>query len=172
VLITGIGGGVALFALQFAVAAGAKVAVTSSSTDKIARALAMGASAGFLYEDDAWPNEVLRRFGRFHVAIDGAGGPGYGGLIDCAETGGRIVSYGGTAGNPSALAIRKVFWNQLNLLGSTMGSPQDFAAMTSFVTAHGIRPVVDEVLPMSLGAQAFQKMDAGGQFGKLVLSVS
>jgi zinc-binding alcohol dehydrogenase/oxidoreductase len=172
VLVTGIGGGVALFALQFAVAAGAKVAVTSSSADKIARALAMGASAGFLYEDEEWPNQVIQRFGRFHVAIDGAGGPGYGGLIDCAETGGRIVNYGGTAGNPSVLAIRKVFWNQLNLLGSTMGSPRDFAAMTSLVADHGIRPVIDEIFPMSQGVDAFQKMDGGGQFGKLVLSVS
>lgn len=172
VLITGIGGGVALFALQFAVAAGARVAVTSRSPEKIARALALGAEAGFLYSEANWPSQVLERFGRIQVAIDGAGGAGYLGLIDAAEPGARIVNYGGTAGNPTEFPARKVFWNQLSLLGTTMGSPTDFAAMTSFVDRHGIRPVIDEVFAMEDGAQAFQTMDAGTQFGKLVLKRS
>ncbi len=171
VLITGIGGGVALFALQFALAAGARVAVTSGSAEKLERALQMGAEAGFLYSDSDWPGKVVEQFGRIQVAIDGAGGPGYLGLIDAAEPGGRIVNYGGTGGNPESLPIRKVFWNQLSLLGSTMGSPADFAAMTAFVEQHQIRPVIDEVMPMSAGAEAFRKMDASRQFGKLVLAL-
>jgi len=172
VLITGIGGGVALFALQFAVAAGARVAVTSSSPDKLARARKLGAEAGFLYSDADWPARVVEQFGPIQVAIDGAAGPGYLGLIDAAEPGARIVNYGGTGGNPPSLPIRKVFWNQLSLLGSTMGSPADFAAMCALVQKHEIRPVIDDILPMAQGAKAFQKMDAGGQFGKLVLTTA
>jgi NADPH:quinone reductase-like Zn-dependent oxidoreductase len=172
VLVTGIGGGVALFALQFAVAIGARVAVTSSSPEKISRAKELGAEAGFLYTETEWPGRVLQEFGAIQVAIDGAGGAGYLGLIEAAEPGARIVNYGGTGGNPPSLPIRKVFWNQLSLLGSTMGSPTDFASMTDLVQRHNLRPVVDEVLPMAEGAKAFQKMDAGGQFGKLVLTTS
>lgn len=172
VVVTGVGGGVALFAVQFAVAAGARVAVTSRSSEKIARAKELGAEAGFLYNQESWASQLMEEFGSFQVAIDGAAGPGYLGLIDAAAPGARIVNYGGTAGNPPALPIRKVFWNQLSLLGSTMGSPADFAAMTEFVRRHAIRPVVDEVIPMSDGARAFAKMDSGAQFGKLVLRAS
>ena len=171
VLITGIGGGVALFALQFALAAGAQVAVTSGSPEKLERAVALGAEAGFLYTDPAWFNQVVERFGRIHVAIDGSGGSGFLGLIDASEPGARIVNYGGTAGPLESLPMRKVFWNQLNLLGSTMGSPADFAAMTSLVTQHCIQPVVDQVVAMRDGASAFRRMDEARQFGKIVLAL-
>jgi NADPH:quinone reductase-like Zn-dependent oxidoreductase len=169
VLVTGIGGGVALFALQFALAAGARVAVTSGSAEKLDRARALGAEAGFNYRDGDWANRAAAEFGRFDVAIDGGAGENLVSLIDAAAPGARIVNYGATGGNPSALPMRKVFWNQLSLLGSTMGSPADFAGMVAFVERHGIRPVVDSARPMAEGAAAFARMDAGEQFGKLVL---
>ena len=86
--------------------------------------------------------------------------------------GGTIVSYGITAGPSMKLELRKVYWKQLHLVGSTMGSPDDFAAMLDMVNKHKIEPVVDEVLALSDGNKAFEKMNVSSQFGKLVLRVS
>ncbi len=172
VVITGIGGGVACIALQLAVAAGATVIVTSSSQAKIDKALAMGAAAGFLYTAEGYAAQVNEQFGPVHLIIDGAGGDGYGELIDMVCPGGRIVSYGITAGPSTKLELRKVYWKQLHLVGSTMGSPEDFAAMLDMVKKHKIQPVIDEVFALSDGNKAFEKMNVSSQFGKLVLRVS
>jgi 2-desacetyl-2-hydroxyethyl bacteriochlorophyllide A dehydrogenase len=170
VLIGGIGGGTALFALQFAVAAGAEVWVTSSSVDKIARARALGARGGFDYSRPGWSEAALTEAGGlFDVVIDSAGGAGFESLIDVAAPGGRVVFFGATRGNPTALPMRKVFWRQLSLLGTTMGSPSDWAAMLAAVTRHQIRPVVGEVFPFARAPEAFALMERGGQFGKIVL---
>ena len=172
IVITGIGGGVACIALQLAVAAGATVIVTSSSQAKIDKALAMGATAGFLYTAEGYASQVSAEFGPVHLIIDGAGGNGYSQLIDMACPGGRIVNYGATAGMPGKLDLRKVFFRQLHLVGSTMGSPEDFAAMLDMVGRHEISPVVDEVFALSEGNKALEKMNVSSQFGKLVLRVS
>ena len=172
VVITGIGGGVACIALQLAVAAGATVIVTSSSQAKIDKALAMGAAAGFLYTSEGYASQVNSQFDQVHLIVDGAGGDGYSQLIEMACPGGRIVNYGATAGMPGKLDLRKVFFRQLHLVGSTMGSPGDFAAMLDMVGRHKIHPVVDEVFSLSEGNKAFEKMKAFSQFGKLVLRIS
>ncbi|MHC4206340.1 MAG: quinone oxidoreductase family protein [Planctomycetota bacterium] len=172
VVITGIGGGVACIALQLAVAAGATVIVTSSSQAKIDKALSIGASAGFLYNAEGYVSQVNEQFGPVHLIVDGAGGDGYGELIDLTCPGGRIVSYGITAGPSTKLELRKVYWKQLHLVGSTMGSPDDFAAMLEMVCKHKIEPVIDEVFALSDGNKAFEKMNLSSQFGKLVLRVS
>jgi NADPH:quinone reductase-like Zn-dependent oxidoreductase len=172
VVITGIGGGVACIALQFAIAAGATAIVTSSSQAKIDKALTIGAKAGFLYTTEGYASQVNEQFGPVHLNIDGAGGDGYGELIDMVCPGGRIVNYGATAGMPNKLELRKVFWKQLHLVGSTMGSPNDFAAMLEMVNKHKIEPVIDEVFDLSDGNKAFDKMNVSSQFGKLVLRVS
>ena len=172
VVITGIGGGVACMALQLAVAAGATVIVTSSSQAKIDKAMAMGATAGFLYAAEGYASQVNAKFGPAHLIVDGAGGDGYGELIDMVCPGGRIVSYGITAGPSTKLELRKVYWKQLHLIGSTMGSPDDFAAMLDMVGKHEISPVVDEVFGLDEGNKAFEKMNVSSQFGKLVLQVS
>ena len=172
VVITGIGGGVACIALQLAVAAGATVIVTSSSQAKIDKALAMGAEAGFLYTSEGYASQINAEFDPVHLIVDGAGGDGYGELIDMVCPGGRIVNYGATAGMPGRLDLRKVFWKQLHLVGSTMGSPDDFAAMLNMVGKHEIRLIVDEVFALSDGNKAFEKMNVSSQFGKLVLRVS
>ncbi len=171
VLITGIGAGTALFALQFAVAAGAVPFVTSSSPEKIEKAHQLGARHGTLYTNHGWAKEFGDQYGNFDVIVDGAGGPGFGDLVDLATTGGRIVFFGATRGNPHELPVRKIFWKQLSLLGTTMGSPADFKAMTDFVTAKAIHPVVSEVFPLDRVAEAFALMERGGQFGKIVVSV-
>jgi NADPH:quinone reductase-like Zn-dependent oxidoreductase len=171
VLITGIGGGVALFALQFAVAAGAEVIVTSGSVEKLDKAMAMGAAGGANYMDKGWVEKLKSLAGAFDVIIDGAAGDGMNDLFDLAMPGGRVVFYGATRGNPSLVVARRVFWKQLNVLGSTMGSPEDFSSMIAFVTEHRIRPVVDRVFPFNEGEAAFRWMDDGMQFGKIVIGM-
>lgn len=170
VLISGIGGGVALFALQYAVAAGAEVWVTSSSAEKIARAVKLGAKGGVDYTKPDWVAEAAKTAGPFHVVIDGAGGEGFGRLIDATASGGRVIFYGATKGE-ATLPLRKIFWRQINLLGTTMGSPSDWAAMTAFVAQHAIKPVVSDVFPLERAEEAFARMERGEQFGKLVVTL-
>jgi NADPH:quinone reductase-like Zn-dependent oxidoreductase len=170
VLVSGIGGGVALFALQFAVAAGAEVWVTSSAPEKIARAQALGAKGGFDYRQPEWAAEALRTAGSFDVVVDSAGGEGFGRLVDATASGGRIVFYGATRGD-AALPVRRIFWRQISLLGTTMGSPADWAEMTAFTARHRIVPVVSEVFPLAEAAAALARLERGEQFGKIVVAM-
>ncbi|HEY1763851.1 MAG TPA: zinc-binding dehydrogenase [Opitutaceae bacterium] len=171
VLVTGIGGGVALFVLQFAVASGNEVWVTSSSDQKIARAVSLGAKGGFRYDREGWAGAAAKAPGLFDVIVDSAGGPGFGSLIDLSAPGGRVTFYGATRGNVPELALRKIFWRQISLLGTTMGSPADWEAMTAFFDRHRLRPVVSEIFPLGSAPEAFAQMEAGGQFGKIVLRI-
>lgn len=172
VLVTGIGGGVALFALQFASAAGARVVVTSSSKEKRQVAMDMGASAAFDYTQADWPKDARKLTGGIDLAVDGAGGDGLGGLIDLCNPGGRIVLYGATAGLPTTLELRKVFWKQLNILGTTMGNDDDFLNMITFMGANQIRPVVDTAFSLEEINEAYRRMERGAQFGKIVLDMT
>jgi NADPH:quinone reductase-like Zn-dependent oxidoreductase len=171
VLITGVGGGVALFALQFAVAAGAEVVVTSGSVEKLDKAMAMGATGGANYREEGWVGKLKSLAGAFDVIVDGAAGDGLNDLFDLATPAGRVVLYGATKGNPTLVVSRRIFWKQLNVLGSTMGSPEDFAAMMEFVRRHKIRPVIDRVFELAHGEAALRWMDDGKQFGKIVVKV-
>lgn len=171
VLINGIGAGTALFALQFAVAAGAIPCVTSSSEEKLRRAHELGAKAGALYTRSTWAREFGEHHGPFDVIVDSAGGEGFEDLVDLAAAGGRIVFFGATRGNPPELPMRKVFWKQLSLLGTTMGSSTDFQMMTAFTARHAIHPVVSHRFPLEQVAEAFSLMEAGGQFGKIVIEL-
>jgi zinc-binding alcohol dehydrogenase/oxidoreductase len=169
VLITGIGGGTGTFALQWAVAAGCQVFVTSSSGEKIERAKEMGSCAGVNYKAQDWAQQLQLMAGGFDVIIDSALGNGFDKLLDISNPGARIVFFGGTAGNLPPLNGRKIFWKQLQLLGTTMGSPDDFKGMVDLVNKHEIVPVVDEVFPMAQAQKAVDKMENSSQFGKLVL---
>lgn len=171
VLITGIGGGVALFAMQFAVALGLKVYVTSSSDAKLNRATAMGASGGFNYTSADWHKAVLSEAGLMNIIIDGAGGEDFGKLVKVAAPGGRIVSYGATRGPWSGLQVQSVFWKQLNIFGSTMGTDEDFSNMIRLVNEHKIVPVVDQVFPLDQINEAMLYMATGSQFGKIVIDI-
>ncbi|MCS6820143.1 MAG: zinc-binding dehydrogenase [Chitinophagales bacterium] len=171
VLITGIGGGVALFAMQFALAAQASVFVTSSSDKKIEKAIHLGASGGVNYTKENWDKNLLEQHGMFDIIIDSAAGKDFSKLIDLAKPGGKIVCFGGTAGNIIDLSPQKIFWKQLSILGSTMGSPKDFNNMLSFVNQHLIRPIIDIVFPLERGQHAMDRMSNKEQFGKIVLQV-
>ena len=170
VLVTGIGGGVATTVLQFAVAAGANVWVTSSSPAKIERAVELGAQGGFDYTTDGWSKKMSAEAGAPALIIDSAAGAAYSTLLNLAAPGGRIVNYGSTAGPPDKVDVFKLFWKQLHLIGSTMGSPADFACMLELVNEHRIRPVVDEVFPLEDGNSALNRMASSPQFGKYVLT--
>ena len=173
VLITGAGGGAALFALQFAVAAGATVFVTSGSEDKIKRAVELGAAGGVNYKAEKWSDQLKEQAGGgFDVTIDSAGGPGFLQVIELAAPGGRIAFFGATAGDPAKFPMRRVFWKQLSILGSTMGSPGDFAAMTAFVAEKKIVPLASHAFPLAEGNAALEAMEKADQFGKIVLNVA
>jgi zinc-binding alcohol dehydrogenase/oxidoreductase len=169
VLITGIGGGVAQFAAQFALALGAEVYASSSREEKSEKALSMGISRVFNYKNESWAQEALDHTGGFDLIIDGASGDTLNQLITVAKSGGKIVFYGATMGNPGKLEARKIFWNQLKIMGTTMGSDQDFEQMLELVTSRQIRPIVDGVFSLENAVEAFDRMKAGAQFGKIVL---
>lgn len=172
VLITGIGGGVATFALQFALAAKANVWVTSSSQKKIDRAVALGAKGGFNYKEENWTQTLIKESSPPNLIIDSAGGKGYAQLLDLTAPGGRIVNYGATTGPPEKFDLFKVFWKQLRIVGTTMGSPDDFTAMLKFVNHHKLKPVIDSIRPLTDGNTALEEMASSPQFGKSVLSIS
>lgn len=172
VLISGIGGGVALMAMQFAVALGCEVYVTSSREDKIEKACQLGAKGGWLYSHKDWTDQCLKETGGIDVVIDGACGPGFPQLIKSMAPGGRLSFYGATAGPVEKLNPQVVFWKQLSILGSTMGSPNDFFEMVQFVIHHKVAPVIDEVFALQDWPAAFQRMSAGDQFGKIVFDHS
>lgn len=172
VLVTGIGGGVALAALQLARAHGAKVWVTSSKQDKIDAAVKMGAEGGFLYTEERWGRTVRKTVGDggVNVVIDGAGGEGFEQCVDAIATGGRIGVYGATCGRWPKLLPPRLFFKQASILTSTMGSPREFAAMVAFVKKHRIEPLVDKAFPLAQGAEALSYLDSGAQQGKVVLT--
>ncbi|MBR9919273.1 MAG: zinc-binding dehydrogenase [Bacteroidetes bacterium] len=171
VLITGIGGGVALQAFQFAHAMGASVYVTSGSEEKIQRAVGMGAAGGVNYKAEDWPQQLKEMAGGFNLIIDSAGGPGFTSLIKLTRPGARIVTYGGSLGKIPNVSPQLIFWRQLSILGTSMGSPREFANMLTFVRERKIYPIVDKVFPLSEGEKAFDRMAEGAQFGKIVLQV-
>ena len=169
VLISGIGGGVALFAFQFAMAYGAEVYVTSSSDEKIQKAIALGAKGGINYTTTNWHKTLLKQTGGFDIVIDSAAGDGFHKLIYVCKPGGRIGLYGGTRGMITNLSPQVVFWKQLEIYGSTMGNDSEFKIMVAFVTALKIVPIVDAVFDLKDGNLAIQRMNEGKQFGKIVL---
>lgn len=171
VLITGIGGGVALFCLQFAVAAGLKVFVTSGSDEKIEKAINIGASGGVNYKDKIWPEVLRREVEGFDVIIDSAAGTNFSSLVKLANFGGRIGIYGGTDGVIAELSPQLLFWKQLSILGSTMGSENDFREMLQFVNDNQIIPIIDTIFSIENGEEAFRRLDSGNHFGKVILKV-
>ena len=171
VLISGIGGGVALFAFQFALAAGANVFVTSSSDEKIEKAIEMGAKGGANYTKEGWAKTFGKSTGGFNVIIDSAGGDGFSSLLKLAKSGARIVMYGGTRGNITKLSPQLLFWKQVSILGTTMGSSEEFEHMINYVSSHQIIPIVDKVYSIRNATAAFERMEKGLQFGKIVLTV-
>lgn len=172
VLVTGIGGGVATFALAIARKLGARVWVTSGSGEKLARARDLGAAGGVSYADPDWAKQIVAMTGGGpDLVVDGAGGATFAKLLEVVRPGGRIVNYGATTGSPSTIEVRRLFWKQVALLGSTMGTPRDFAGMAALYGDGGLRPVIDKTFPLADIPAAFERMEAGEQMGKIVVTI-
>ncbi|MEO8447922.1 MAG: zinc-binding dehydrogenase [bacterium] len=172
VLITGAGGGVPSFALKFAVSAGANVYVTSGSDDKIQKAIALGAKAGVNYNDAGWDKKIATLSeNKINVIIDGTGGESVSQYLEICGYGGRIVCYGATFGSVPEFNLHRLYWKQITLAGTTMGSPDDFSSMLNYVNNNKIIPVVDRVHSFDNITDAFIQMNESKQFGKIVLQV-
>ena len=179
ILVTGIGGGVALMVLLFAVAKGCNVFVTSSSLEKIDRAKSLGAKNGVIYTDEKdWPKtlrEMLPTDRPFlDAVIDGAGADIVGSTWKLLKPGGVIVSYGMTSLRQPSLPMQAVMKN-IELKGSTMGSRREFRDMLRFVREKRIRPVVQRVVHGIENLEGiegfFEILKKGTQFGKLVVKI-
>jgi NADPH:quinone reductase-like Zn-dependent oxidoreductase len=172
-LVTGIGGGVSSFMLQLALAIGVRVLVTSGSDAKLEQARQMGAAGGANHRAADWGSKILELCdGRgLQVVIDSAGGETFAKALELVSPGGRVVTYGATTGPVGQLEVRRIFWKQLNVLGSTMGTAKEFEAALKFYEAHRLRPAIDRVFPLSEASAAHQRMEEGGRFGKIVLKV-
>jgi NADPH:quinone reductase-like Zn-dependent oxidoreductase len=172
VLITGIGGGVATLALLIARHAGARVFVTSGSDAKIARARQLGAEGGVNYTHDGWAKQVQSLCGDGpDVIVDSAGRDVFPALLEIVKPGGRIVTFGATTGSPSTVEVRRIFWKQVSILGSTMGTPAEFAGMLALFDGP-LTPIVDRVYPLLAAPDAHRRMDQADQFGKIVLEIA
>lgn len=178
VLVTGIGGGVALQVLQFAVAFGSNVYVTSGDQRKIDAAVAMGAKGGVSYKEESWGSSLLELLPDerpyLDAVIDGAGGNVITEVAPILRPGGIISQYGMTVGNKMNWHMRAVLAN-IELKGTTMGSRREFRDMVAFVGQHNIKPVISKVVRGLSDLDAietlFVEMQAGRQFGKLVIEI-
>jgi zinc-binding alcohol dehydrogenase/oxidoreductase len=170
VLVTGIGGGVATLALLFAKAMGAQVSVTSGSDEKLVKARELGASAIASYKTAGWEKELVARAGRPpSLIIDSVGGDSLNGLISVAAPAARLVLYGATRMSPSKLDMAKIFFKQVDIRGTTMGTDDEFRAMIQFVTEHRVRPVIDKIFPLSDAVEANRTLEKAEQMGKILL---
>ena len=172
VLVWGIGGGVSTATLAIAKALNARVIVTSSSEDKLARARELGADGTFNHETDdvvAGVKDVTG--GGAHVVIDNVGEATWKRSLEAARPNGRVCVCGATTGPNPPANLHRIWWKQLTVFGSTMGSQGDFEAVYELVKSGRAVPVVDEVFALSEAAAAHERLEAGDQLGKIVLRI-
>lgn len=164
VLIPGIGGGVATYAMLMALAAGAQVSVTSRSTAKRQAALSHGAHHAF-DSHDVWKESMNGE--QVDLILDSIGPATFQQYFDVIKPDGRIVTFGASSGDRVELALRSVFFPQISIIGTSMGSSEEFRDMLQFMERHAIRPIVDRVYPLADTPLAFQRMEQGEQFGNI-----
>jgi NADPH:quinone reductase-like Zn-dependent oxidoreductase len=160
VLVQGAGGGVATAAVLLGLALGARVYATSRDPDKRARMGTLGATA--LEPGARLPERV-------DVVVETVGAATFEHSLKCAKPGGRIVVSGATAGHLATVDLRRVFYHQLEILGTTMGTRDELAELLALCVDRGIRPLVDSVYPFAEARSAFERLESGEVFGKLVL---
>ena len=171
-LVLGAGSGVSTFAVSLARQVGARVLVTSSSREKLARARELGAEEGVDYTAGDWVEEVRALTGGRGVdAVIDSVGTTWPDSLRCLRRGGRLVVFGATAGSTVELQARPVYLGQLSVLGTTMGSPREFVAVLRAIEEGSMRSVIDSVRPLAEARAAHERMEAGTHFGKLVLEI-
>lgn len=174
VLIWGIGGGVALAALTFVKALGARAWVTSGSDEKLARAATLGADVGLNYRTMDIAKEVRARTNKrgVPVVLDSVGRATWTQSLGALGRAGRLVTCGGTSGPELSMDVRKLFWNQWTIMGSTMGNDAEFDAVVGEMGAGRLRVPIDTVFPIAEGRRAFERLQTGNQFGKIVIRIA
>jgi NADPH:quinone reductase-like Zn-dependent oxidoreductase len=173
VFVWGIGGGVASAALVIAKALGARVIVTSSSGQKLARTRELGADDTIDHSTEdvrARARELTDGKGA-DVVVETIGDATWKTTLEVAAAQGRVVLCGATSGPNPPAGLHRIWWKELTVLGSTMGSAEDFEACLDLVTSGRARPVIDEVLPLADARAAHERLEAGTQFGKIVLTI-
>jgi NADPH:quinone reductase-like Zn-dependent oxidoreductase len=174
VLIHGIGGAVALAALQFAILNGCRVIVTSSSNEKLGKSAALGAHEHLNYRTTPDLAEAVRKLTRgrgVDIVLDTVGAATWPVDFGAVRRGGRIVICGVTTGAEAVTNLQTLYWNQITVLGSTLGSDEDVRAMLSAVSADELHPVIDDVMPLARAREAAERMEAGKQFGNICLKI-
>jgi NADPH:quinone reductase-like Zn-dependent oxidoreductase len=171
ILIRGIGGGVATAALRLALNLGAHVIVTSRSDEKLTMAQALGAEHGINSGNGEFAEEVRHLTGKrgVDVAVDCVGGQSWAKSLAALARGGRLVTCGASAGSEPKTNLQRIFWNHLKVFGSTLGSRQEFCQVLKFIEVARAKPVLDKIYPLREAAKAQQRLEAGKQFGKIVL---
>ena len=171
VVVPGIGSGVATFVLQIAAALGARVFVTSGSDEKIDKARELGAEGGVNYNSEEWFKELKSMTGGVDLSVDHVGGEGFDALVSLAKPGSRIVTFGATAGPKVTVVMPRVFLKWIDVLGTAMGTNEEFGAMLDLYAEHGLRPTINETFSLEEAATAMQHMEEGKGIGKIVLDI-
>ncbi len=173
VAIVGAGGGVNSMAIQIARHLGATVYAITSTPEKMQKAQELGADHVINYREQEWSKAIYQLTGKrgVDVVVDNVGRATLGSSLRAAARGGRVVIVGNTSGPQTELDVRLIFGKQISLIGSTMGSRQDFLDVMDMVWAGKLKPVVDRVMPLAEGRAAHELLAAGQQFGKVVLQV-
>ncbi len=173
-LVLGAGGGVATMAVSLASSIGARVVVTSSSVDKIARSRSLGADAGVLYTDDDWPGKakaLTSGEAGFDLVLDSVGT--WQDSLRCLRPGGRLVVLGASRADSVVLEPRPFYFGQYELIGTTMGSPRDFAGLLRLIDDHDVPPPpISATYALDAAADAHRFLERGTGFGKVVLTQS
>ena len=171
VLVIGASGGTALAAVQIAKLMGARVFAVTRGEEKVQRLRELGADVVYDRAETDWAKAVFKDTGRrgVDVVVENVGAPTWAGSVRALANGGRLVTYGGTAGPKVELDIRGVFWRQIQVIGTTMASRGEFEDLLRVIFAGRLRPVVDSVMPLDDARAAHEHLEAGGQFGKVVL---
>jgi NADPH:quinone reductase-like Zn-dependent oxidoreductase len=172
VLIWGIGSGVSTAALAISRALGARTIVTSSSDAKLARARELGADAALNHEtDDVVAATKELSSGGAHVVVEHVGEATWARSLAAVRPAGRVCVCGATSGPNPPAQLHRIWWKQLTVLGSTMGTREDFEGAYELIASGRARPVVDEVFPLSEAAAAHERLERGKQLGKIILRI-
>lgn len=171
VLVTGGSGGVSTAAIQIARRAGARLHVVTSGSENVERVQELGAHRAYDRLDVDWAEGVKTATdGRgVDLVLDSVGEAMWEDVVKSLAVGGRLVSYGATSGAEGPVDIRRLFWKQLSVLGTTMGTPGEFREVMRLVFRGELKPVIHEVLPLEEGRRAHELLEEGEVFGKLVL---
>jgi zinc-binding alcohol dehydrogenase/oxidoreductase len=173
ILVTGAGSGVATFAVQIAAAVGCDVWVTTSTDAKLDRLRELGARGGVLYSQPGWGSALRDMAGAgFDAAIDSWGAEGWPETLQALRWGGVLVSFGDTGGETSTIPVSDVYWAWRSIVGTTMGSPEEYRALLEHVSRNAWRPVIDSVHPMEEIDAGARRLADRDRFGKVVLRMT